>query len=206
MSPVEFGAGRSLLYIVLAMVTALHPAWAAGGQAGDHTEKHASESRGPLYRVFRQLRRAHWVIEGHSRRIMYVFFDPNCPYCHILYDVSQRFVRSGLVEMRWIPVGMLAPSSGGKAAAILGARDPRAALEQNEDHYRHPGGGGIVPVRGSRTVRAELETNLELFQQTGAGGVPLILWEDQAGHIRMQDGAVDAETLVSLIHQIRPRR
>ncbi|MHB1949972.1 MAG: thioredoxin fold domain-containing protein [Acidiferrobacteraceae bacterium] len=205
MSPLEFGAGRSLIYVVLAMIAASHPVWAAGDPTGGPVEKHGSETTGRLARVFKQLRRAGWITEGRSSRIMYVFFDPNCPYCHILYDVSQRFVRAGLVEMRWIPVGMLAPSSTGKAAAILAARDRRAAFEQNEDHYRRPGGGGIAPVRPSRSIEAQLRTNLELFQKAGGEGVPLILWEDHSGRIGMQDGAVDKETLAYLIHQIRPR-
>lgn len=206
MSPIEFGAGRSLIYVVLAMITALHPVWAASDPTTGPSEQQGNESSVPLARVFKQLKRARWVTEGHSSRIMYVFFDPNCPYCHILYDVSQQFVKAGLVELRWIPVGMLAPSSVGKAAAILAARDPRAAFEQNEDHYRRPGGGAIAPVHPSRAVGAQLKANLDLFQKTGGDGVPLILWEDRTGRIGMQDGAVDKETFAYLIHQIRLQR
>ncbi|MEJ2509073.1 MAG: hypothetical protein P8009_06285 [Gammaproteobacteria bacterium] len=28
---------------------------------------------------------ASWIAEGKGPHVVYVFFDPNCPYCHKLY-------------------------------------------------------------------------------------------------------------------------
>lgn len=206
MSPIEFGFGRSVLYVAVAMMTLLQPVQGAERHPTDPSEKNATQAHGPLEHVFRQLPQARWITEGRSPRIMYVFFDPNCPYCHYLYGVSQHFVRSDLVEVRWIPVGFLEPSSVGKAAAILEAKDPHAALARNENGYHRPGGGGIQEVLPSRAAQAQLDRNLALFKETGAGGVPLIMWEDRSGRVRVQDGAVDKQTFAYLIHHIRPAR
>ena len=70
-----------------------------------------------------KLEKSNWVADGDddAKRVIYVFSDPNCPYCHKFYEVARPWVESGKVQLRHIPVGIIKPSSPGKAAAILGA-------------------------------------------------------------------------------------
>jgi thiol:disulfide interchange protein DsbG len=62
---------------------------------------------------------ATWVAEGKGTRVVYTFFDPDCPYCHKLYDALHPLGPKQYLKLRWIPVGMLADTSLDKAAAIL---------------------------------------------------------------------------------------
>lgn len=71
---------------------------------------------------------ATWIAEGQGRRIVYVFFDPNCPSCQLLYKNLRTFIGSHSLQLRWIPVAIVNVTSLGKAAAILQAPDPVAAL------------------------------------------------------------------------------
>ncbi len=192
---------RTMLCALLAVVAALQVAIAGGRHLDRAATGHTAAAA-----VFNHLRDARWVTDGHSPRAMYVFFDPNCPYCHYLYDVSQPFVRTGQVEMHWIPLGLLVSSSEGKAAAILEAKDRPAALAKNENGYRHPGGGGIVPIRPSGTTEAALARNMFLFRQIGPDVVPLIMWRYRNGRIGVHVGSVDKAAFGRLIREIRPDR
>lgn len=115
-----------------------------------------------------------WISEGKGPHIMYVFFDPNCPFCHKLYVNTRAWVKQGKVELRWVPVGILATTSAGKAAAILGAKDPRKAFYYNEDHYAR--GGAIEEDIPSSAVEKKLKANEALLARTGFGAVPIILF------------------------------
>ena len=195
---------RSALRIAVVSLFLIQPALGATRAPATPTPHNLATTHGRLYAVFRHLNEARWVSVGHGPRVMYVFFDPNCPYCHYLYSVSQQFVRSGQIEVRWIPLGLLTPSSEGKAAAILEAKNGPEALAKNEDRYHRPGGGGIRKILPTQSVRNQLRKNLALFHQVGAGVVPLLVWEDDAGHIRDQVGAVDRQTFAYLIRHVRP--
>lgn len=76
------------------------------------------------------LERAHWISDGKpdAARIAYVFTDPNCPYCNQLWRDARPLVQAGQLQLRHILVGMLRPSSEGKAAAILASRHPSRLL------------------------------------------------------------------------------
>ena len=198
--------GWAVLLFALAAATVFRQAVAADRHPGAYAGPTVTERRSSLYAVFHKLNQAKWVREGNSARIMYVFFDPNCPYCHYLYSLSQQFVRAGEVEVRWIPVGLLEPSSEGKAAAILESKNEQAALARNEDRYHRPGGGGIEETLPSKASKIQLGKNLSLFHQVGPDVVPLIMWEDRNGRIGVQAGTVDRATFDYLIHQIRPVR
>ncbi len=79
--------------------------------------------------------------------LLYVFADPNCIFCYRFYKMAEPLVSSGRLQLRWVMVAFLQSSSAAKAAAILSASDPRAALHQDEDRFdvTHES-GGIAPA------------------------------------------------------------
>ena len=90
-----------------------------------------------------------YIQEGIKGPLVYLFMDPNCPYCHELYAWLQNPVAAKKIRLRIVVVGFLAPSSKAKAAAILGAGDPLAALQKNEAGFAIRDGkpeGGIAPA------------------------------------------------------------
>ncbi|WP_226841353.1 thioredoxin fold domain-containing protein [Acidithiobacillus ferrooxidans] len=61
------------------------------------------------------------IQEGHKGPVIYDFFDPNCPYCHGMYDEEQPLIKAGKLSVRYVPVAYLMPSSTPEAAALLPA-------------------------------------------------------------------------------------
>ena len=61
------------------------------------------------------IHKATWIEEGKSPHLIYVFFDPNCPYCHQIYKNTRDLVKQNAIQIRWVPVGVLTATSYGKA-------------------------------------------------------------------------------------------
>ncbi len=155
--------------------------------------------------LYRALPQATAVSEGHGRRLVYDFFDPNCPYCHILYERLQGLIGPYHLTLREIPVAYLKRSSLGKAAAILEAPNRLAALRRSEAHYSWKTGSSI-PVRPvTPLVQKELALNLKL--DTEAAGfplVPILVYEKTDGTIRiMNSGAPPVWALKEILAGIK---
>ena len=76
-----------------------------------------------------------WIADGaagEAPRVIYMFSDPNCPFCNMFWKQARPWVEAGDVQLRHVMVGMLRPDSAGKAAALLAAKDPEAALNEHE--------------------------------------------------------------------------
>src|SRR5690606_4457408 len=80
--------------------------------------------------AWQALEESDWVLDGRADapRVVYVFSDPNCPYCNRFWETARPWVDAGKVQLRHILVGVIREDSPGKAAAILSAKDPSAAL------------------------------------------------------------------------------
>ena len=144
------------------------------------------------------LAQARWVQEGRQGPLIYVFTDPNCPYCHVLYKRLQPFIRKGQVVVRFIPVGMLTPSSAGKAAAILESPDPQKALAKNEKGF-HDDRGAIAPVTPTPATEKMLRHNLYYFELTDATGVPAIMYKKHGGQVGVITGAPSHDNLAKIL-------
>jgi thiol:disulfide interchange protein DsbG len=138
-----------------------------------------------------------WISEGKGAQVIYIFFDPNCPYCHRLFVNTRSWVKQGKLELRWIPVGILMTTSEGKAIAILQADDPLAAFYKNEEHYDK--GGAIEEDLGSPEVEKKLKANESLLARTHFGAVPVMLFRDQTGVARLITGSPPKTRLMNLL-------
>lgn len=140
----------------------------------------------------RALQQARWLAEGstHPRHVIYTFVDANCPYCHKLWVALQAYHRDGL-QVRNILVGVIAPSSMGKAAAVFEARDSAAAWRGNEERWgsRSDGGGGIAPLAQiSAQDKDALMNNETLMQKFGIPGTPGLVYVDAHGTVHVISG------------------
>src|SRR5699024_11211169 len=90
----------------------------------------------------------HLITQGpDATPTLYAFIDPNCIYCHKLYQQAKPLISSGRLQVHWIMVGVLGQSSIGRAAAILAAEDSVAALAKNEASFQpRVERGGIKPI------------------------------------------------------------
>ncbi len=148
---------------------------------------------------------ATWIAEGTGRKVLYVIIDPNCPYCHKLWERLRGPVARGELQVRWIIVGYLTATSPGKAAAILQAEDPVEALRVNEEDFGfrdEDPGGGIEPLPEGEIreqTRLVLAANLSLMQQHNLFGVPLAFFRAADGRGFMFEGAPPPDVLEEIL-------
>ncbi len=132
-----------------------------------------------------------WIGEGRGNHIVYVFFDPNCPYCHKLFLATRFMIKHGQLQLRWIPVGILTRTSMDKAAAILDAANPRAAFYANETQYhRTRKHGGLGPLADPEPATiAHLKANADVLARSKMMMVPTLLFRNKAGRAELLEGA-----------------
>lgn len=143
---------------------------------------------GPMTeKIWSQLESSAWVADGKAGapRVVYTFSDANCPYCHRFWEAARPWVDAGKVQLRHIMVGVIREDSPGKAAAILSAADPSAALLENEHAFDR---GGIKPVAISADASRKLDANQALMVEMGFQGTPGILFKDADGHVQRRSG------------------
>lgn len=140
--------------------------------------------------AFTQLEKSTFVTEGAARpkSVIYAFVDANCPFCHLMWRAVQPYEAAGL-QVRWIPVATLGPTSMPKAISILAAPDKTAAFRQMEQNHGKP--WKEDPSKTERThpaVAAAIGKNGELMAQFGIAGTPGVVWRDKAGKVHVKSG------------------
>ncbi|NRC57358.1 thiol:disulfide interchange protein DsbG [Neoaquamicrobium sediminum] len=134
------------------------------------------------------LEKSAWVQDGdaNAQRVVYVFTDANCPFCHELWRSARPWVEAGKVQLRHVMVGVIREDSPAKAAAILESADPQAALTQNEMNHA---AGGIEPAASiSAETSAKLTANVELMRRLGFGGTPGLVAQNSDGKLTYKSG------------------
>lgn len=166
------------LTAVLAMLLTANT-WSADAPSTQDRQARAAAWERLAESMLADIHQATWISEGSGPGVIYIFFDPNCPYCHKLYLNTRGWIKEGKAQLRWIPVGILTTTSHGKATALLSAADPLQAFYDNEDHYNR--GGGIDEDIPSPEIDAKLEANAALLARTRSGAVPTMLFRATDG-------------------------
>ncbi len=138
---------------------------------------------------FSHLEKTHWIAQGskHPKQIIYAFVDPNCPYCHQFWEAARKAYSKGL-QVRYIVVAILGNSSVNKAAAILSAKDPAAALDENERGFKHHS-GAIAPVTHMpKGIHSIIAAHDRLMTRFGLDGTPGLVWKDDEGKVQTSNG------------------
>jgi thiol:disulfide interchange protein DsbG len=147
------------------------------------------------------------IVQGSGRRRLYVFFDPNCPYCHHLYLALRGRLAGADLQVHWVVLGMLTSSSEPKAAAMLQAPDRLRAFETNENDYDFAAngqpGGGIEPAATIQPeTRRLLQRNLQIYRSQKLFGVPVLVWKRRGGAADMYVGVPSQQQLTRLLGDI----
>ena len=165
--------------------------------------------RGPMTAgAWKQLESARWIQDGKADapRTVYVFTDPNCPYCNKFWADARPWVDSGKVVLRHVIVGILTPTSPGKAAALLSDKNPSEALAAYEranarSNKENMQGGrprpladdGLKPLASiPPAIQAQLDANEKLMASLGVQATPAMVWRDPGGAIQLRTGAPDS--------------
>ena len=144
--------------------------------------------------LIQRLERAHWVGTGakSSAHVIYVFTDPNCPYCNDLWK-AMKTADAADIQVRNLLVAVINEDSRGKDAAILESPDPAATLEKHERAYDK---GGVKSKATVQPATGEIiSTNEALMQALHIYGTPGIVYQDAHGEVRVFGGMPDAALL-----------
>ncbi len=150
-------------------------------------------------KIWGQLEKSTWIIDGskNAPRVIYAFTDPNCPYCNKFWNDARPWVKAGKVQVRHILVAVLMDTSAGKAAALLSAADPQAALNQHEQQHAS---GGVKPLSQiPAKIRTQLDANQKLMQQLGSSATPTVFYKDASGNLQKREGAPSGEMLAKVL-------
>ena len=189
-----------LLAACLLAASALGFSAAASAQGAD-----AETSR----EVWAQLGESRWIADGRddAPRKVYVFTDPNCPFCAKFWADARPWVDAGKVQLRHVIVGILTPTSAGRAAALLTAPDPVAALAAHERAHAGPtqqalaaggrprplGEAGVKPLfTVSAALKLQLDRNAMLMTSYGLQATPAVVWLDDKGQAQARQGIPDS--------------
>jgi len=145
----------------------------------------------PADAVLADLPKATWIAEGKGQRIVYIFIDPNCPSCALLYRNLRTLIEPQDLQIRWVLVAVVGPTSLGKAGAILQAKDPLAALRINEEQYRGDAySGGIEEDFPTTETEQKIRANERLLTRLDIPVVPTMLFEDRNWRTVIIQGAL----------------
>ncbi len=141
-----------------------------------------------------------------------IIIDPNCIFCHNLYQEVQPLIDAGQLQVRWLPVAFRDPSSPGKAAAMLNAGSDAAAgklLAENEANFdTQTESGSLAPLQpdsknASVTAAFDKVTqNTQFFSQAGFNGTPTILYKEANGNVMMVPGLPQGKAFDAMINSM----
>lgn len=141
--------------------------------------------------LYQNLEKSAHVAEGtlkDPKSVMYVFVDANCPYCHFTWMALQPYEKVGL-QVRWILVDTLGPTSLPKALEVMSASDKGAAFKKMELNHGKP---WTAPAQATAAAQpaaaAGIKNNNALMGQFGIGGTPGVIWKDKHGKVQVKAG------------------
>jgi thiol:disulfide interchange protein DsbC len=120
--------------------------------------------------------------------MVYVFSDPECPYCALLHtEMLEAVEKNEKVAFRIVLVPFIKqhPSAYGKSKAIMCADTNEASLKMLEDAYTN------TEIPAPNCDNQIVETNLEFLDRFSISGTPTIVFPDGS---RFQ-GAIHADEL-----------
>lgn len=149
--------------------------------------------------VWAKMEKTSWIADGKSSatRTVYLFSDPNCPYCNMFWEQARPWVDSGKVQLRHIMVGIIREDSPAKSAALLSAKNPEQALHNHEKAGKASSLKALDKIPAE--IQAKLDSNMALMEELGLSATPAIFYMDKDGELQQQQGAPSPEMLVEIL-------
>ncbi|SEN08404.1 thiol:disulfide interchange protein DsbG [Pseudomonas sp. ok272] len=149
--------------------------------------------------VWAKMDASHWIADGNkdAPRVVYLFSDPNCPYCNMFWEQARPWVKAGKVQLRHIMVGIIREDSPGKSAALLASKDPSKALDEHEKAGKQ---SALKPLKTiPAEVQAKLDANMALMDELELSATPAIFYMDDKGELQQQQGAPSPDKLAKIL-------
>lgn len=114
---------------------------------------------------------------------VYVFADPNCIFCHKFWEETRDWVKQGKIQIHWVMVGFLKPSSAGRAARIMSMHKRSTAVDLDEAKFNVSQEEGAVktlePIPAN--IQTDLDEHSSMMKQLGFSGTPAVVFRGLDG-------------------------
>ncbi|KAA0944447.1 MULTISPECIES: thiol:disulfide interchange protein DsbG [unclassified Pseudomonas] len=149
--------------------------------------------------VWAKMEQSSWIQDGNkdAPRTVYLFSDPNCPYCNMFWEQARPWVKAGKVQLRHIMVGIIREDSPGKSAALLASKDTQKALQEHETAGKGSKLKALDKIPAE--IQAKLDANMQLMQELELSATPAIFYLDDKGQLQQQQGAPSPDKLVKIL-------
>src|SRR5471030_635023 len=149
--------------------------------------------------VWGKMEASNWIGDGNkdAPRVVYLFSDPNCPYCNMFWEQARPWVKAGKVQLRHIMVGIIREDSPGKSAALFAAKDPQKALEEHEAAGKGSKLQALDKIPAD--IEAKLDANMKLMEELELSATPAIFYLDDKGGLQQQQGAPSPDKLAKIL-------
>lgn len=134
--------------------------------------------------LWTQLESAAWVSTGDRRApILYMVVDPECGYCKSAWQDLRAALKSGQVQIRLVPVGLLTEESPRLAGRLLEVTAPEDAWDQLAQ-------GDATSLSGEPKAEsaAALLENRKLMAQWNMRVTPFLVYKSATGSVRVVSG------------------
>lgn len=129
-------------------------------------------------------------VKGNGKRVIYLFSDPDCPYCHALEQELKK-VDNVTVYLFLYPLKNIHPNAEAVAQKIWCSKDKYAAWENYVIDGKQPSGTG--------SCATPVQKNLELGETLKIDGTPTFFLQDG----QRISGARSAEDINQLLDSVK---
>lgn len=138
--------------------------------------------------VWKTLESSTWIQDGDTDapRIVYVFSDPNCPYCHKFWQAARPWIEAGKVQLRHIQVGIIREESRAQVATLLMSKNSEEVFHDiNVNHSKNL-------LKQADTIPSDIaekiDFNQSLMGKYGFFSTPSMVWRDSKGDFQSAQG------------------
>ena len=138
--------------------------------------------KSPSEQLFSDIEAANWVTLGsQTAPVMYMFIDPQCPYCHEFTKALRKDIEMGAIQVRMIPVGFK-DETRAQAALLLAVSDAQARWFRHLD-------GDTEALPGTPGVNEQgVERNMAIMQSWKLNVTPLSIYRSQDDTVKIVQG------------------
>ncbi len=138
--------------------------------------------KSPSEQMFADIEGSNWVALGSTTApVVYMFIDPQCPYCHDFMKTLQKDIEGGRVQVRMIPVGFR-DETRAQAALLL------AVPNAQERWFRHLDGDKEALPATPGINEQGVERNMAVMQSWKLNVTPLSVYRAQDGKVKIVQG------------------
>jgi len=148
--------------------------------------------------IWNGLSRINWIAQGNGQRVVYAYVDANCSYSRELFKKVQELANPALVQIRWIPVGVIPKVTENSrykaAAAVKGGSKTLSTVMR----------GGTPEVKPSQAEFAKVDSNADFLdvirKYVPRGGIPKFIYVKEASNeVRLFSGVPDQSELMRVL-------